>query len=259
MQKENILFLSLRDFFSKKMLKFSFLPLVITLIIMYMLFFFFAGMSLGDFSTLSISSSTTTMQDGIEHTETFNTILQDSAIIQFLMSYSFTSWIGSFFVYSIGAFLTLYLSIFIAIIVVGFLTPNILKELHKRHYNDLNLNGHSNIVESMLLLIKWAATMMMLFFLLIPLYFIPLLNIVALHLPLYYFFHKMLNYDITSNICLREEAKEIRFKNKWELRLKTLGMYLLSLIPFSVFFTTVFYVIYLGNTYFFHLKRLQNK
>jgi len=254
MQKENLLILSIKDFLTKKMLSFSLLPLVITTVVMYILFFSFADISIDQFS---INSSTTTIENGVTHTDSISTFVENSDLFHFLTNNSFTSSIGSFLVYSIGAFLTLYLSIFIAIIVVGFLTPNILKELHTRHYGHLEMTGYSNFVESIFLLFKWSATMMLLFFLLIPLYFIPIINIIALHFPLYYFFHKMLNYDIASTICLREEAKEIRFKYTWDLRLKTLAMYILSLVPFTVFFTAVFYIVYLGNTYFTHLEKIK--
>ncbi|MCW8837888.1 MAG: hypothetical protein OQK11_04210, partial [Thiovulaceae bacterium] len=55
----------------------------------------------------------------------------------------------------------------------------------------------------------------------------------------------------------KNEALEIAFKNKNKLRIKTLLLYLLSLIPFMIFFTTVFFVIYLGHTYFIETRKLR--
>jgi len=94
---------------------------------------------------------------------------------------------------------------------------------------------------------------------LIPFYFIPILNIIAFNLPLYYFFHKMLVYDISSNMTTREENEKIKYFNKNSLRAKTLFLYLISLIPFTIFFTAVFYVIYLGNTYFIEVRKLRKE
>jgi hypothetical protein len=162
-------------------------------------------------------------------------------------------------IYAIGGFLTLYASIFIAIIVIGFLTPYVLKELQYRHYQDVELIGYSNILTALLSALKWTGVMILLFIALIPFYFIPVLNILAFNFPLYYFFHKMLNYDISTNMNTKDEALEIRYKNKTMLRIKTLLLYLLSLIPFVIFFTTVFFVIYLGHTYFLETRKLRNK
>ncbi|MDO9267450.1 MAG: EI24 domain-containing protein [Sulfurimonas sp.] len=258
MSEKNIVLLSIKDFLTPKMLKYSILPLVISLVVMYILFFIIAGIGIEQLGTLHVQSSQTTIENGIPHTESLNTQLEGSAIIQFLMSYAITSWLATFLIYAIGGFLTIYISIFVSVIVVGFLTPFILRELQSRHYQDTQMIGHSNILYSIFLVLKWSAIMILLFILLIPFYFIPLINIVALNIPLYYFFHKMLTFDISSNICTAEENKQISFFSANKLRVKTLALYLLSLVPFAIFFTAVFYVIYLGHTYFLEVKKIRN-
>ena len=259
MNEQNLLILSIKDFLTPKMLKYSILPFIVTIVLMYIIFFIIAGVGLDQLGTMDIQTTQTTIQIGIPHTDSFSAKLEGSSIIQFLMSYTITSWIASFLVYAIGGFFVLYASIFIAVLVIGFLTPLVLKELQRRHYKDVEMIGYSNIVAAILSMIKWAFIMLLLFFLLIPLYFIPLVNIVAFNFPLYYFFHKMLIYDISSNICSDEEDKQIRFFNKNMLRIKTLLLYLISLIPFAIFFGAIFYVIYLGNTYFIEVRKLRNK
>ena len=258
MNEENrVLALSVKDLFTKKMLKYSILPFVATLLILYVLFFVVAGMGLDSLGTMHIESSETTYVNGVENRDSFEAKLEGTAIINFLMSSALTSWIATFLVYTIGSFITLYFSIFIALIVIGFMTPYILKEIQQRHYSDVAISGHSNILEGIFLTIKWAAIMLLLFIVLFPLYFIPIVNIVAFNLPLYYFFHKMLIYDVSSTIATKEEAMKISFFHASTLRLKTFGLYLLSLIPFVVFFATVFYVIYLGHSYFQELRKLR--
>jgi hypothetical protein len=226
---------------------------------MYILFFFIAGIGLDQLGSVDVASTQTTIENGIPHTDSFAATLEGTAIIKFLMSSAITSWIASFLVYTVGIFLTLYFSIFIAIIIIGFLTPMILRELQKRHYPDIEMIGYSNIAEALFLVLKWAFIMIMLFLVLIPIYFVPLLNIVAFNLPLYYFFHKMLTYDIASTLCTRDEAIRIKFFHASTLRLKTLGLYLISLIPFVIFFASVFYVIYLGHSYFLELRKLREE
>ncbi|MDA7817368.1 EI24 domain-containing protein [Sulfurimonas sp.] len=254
----NLLLLSIKDFLTPKMLKFALLPFVLTLIFMYIIFFVIAGIGVESLSTINVESTQTSIQNGIPHTETLSAKLEGMAIIKYLMSFAMTSWIASFLIYAIGGFLTLYASIFIAVIVIGFLTPYIMQELQNRHYNDVEMIGHSNIILGIVAIVKYTIIMLLLFLLLIPLYFIPLVNIVAFNFPLYYFFHKMITLDISSNICTSEEDKHIRYFSKSSLRLKTLALYIVSLIPFAIFFGAIFYVVYLGNTYFVEVRKIRN-
>jgi len=254
-----LLKLSIKDFFTAKMLRYSIAPFIFTMLIMYLLFFTFAGLGLDQLGTMDVQSTQTTMENGIPHTESTSTQLEGSSIATYLMSFAATSWLVVFFVYTVGAFFVLYLSIFVALLVIGFMTPMVLKEIQARHYPDVEMIGHSNLLEALFLTLKWALGMLLLFLVLIPTYFIPLLNIVALNLPLYYFFHKMMSYDIASTICTREESKKIKFFSANQIRLKTLALYLLSLIPFVIFFAAIFFVIYLGHTYFVQTRAMRNE
>lgn len=256
--EKDLILLSIKDFLSLKMLKYSLAPFLITIILMYILFFVIAGIGVDSLAGMQVESTQVSMQDGIPHTQSETTLIEGNSVVDYLMSFAITSWLATFFIYAIGGFLTLYLSIFIAIIVIGFLTPFVLRELQKRHYGDIELMGYSNLLTDLFLVIKWAVIMMLLFIALIPFYFIPILNIVAFNLPLYYFFHKMLKYDISSNICTKEENREINYFFSNKLRLKTLSLYLISLVPFAIFFGAVLFVIYLGHTYFLEVKKLRN-
>jgi len=259
MRKENtLLSLSIKDFFSAKMLKYSFLPFLATMLVMYVLFFVVAGVGADAIGTMHVESTQTSVENGIPHTETVKSDLEGSAIIKFLMSYALTSWIASFLLYTVGGIITLYISIIIAIVVIGFLTPNILREIGRRHYPDVELTPHSNIFMVFMQILKWFFVMMMMFFFLIPLYFIPILNIVAFNIPMYYFFHKMITYDVASTIMTKEEKFLITYHKGKTIRLKTLALYLVSLIPFAIYFTAVFYVIYIGHTYFYELRELRS-
>jgi len=77
-------------------------------------------MGLEHLGSMDIQSTQTTIENGVPHTESFSAQIEGLAIIQFLMSYTITSWIASFLVYAIGGFFVLYVSIFTAVIVIGF-------------------------------------------------------------------------------------------------------------------------------------------
>jgi len=255
----SILSLSIKDLFRKKMLMYSIMPFIISMIILYILFFIVAGLGVDQLTTMDIQSTQTTVENGMPHTESFQTTLAGTGIMKFLMSSALTSWIATFFIYTIGGLMTLYASIFVALLVIGFLTHSILQELHYKHYPDVEMIGYSNAIEGILLTLKWIFIMIILFVVFIPLYFIPLVNIIAFNFPLYYFFHKMMIYDVSSSICTKEEAMKIKFFHANTLRLKTLGLYLLSLIPFVIFFASVFYIIYLGHSFFLETRKLRSE
>lgn len=259
MNEKNILLKSIKDLLTPKMLKYSLLPLLLSLVVMYIVFFTVAGMTVEHLGTLNVESSQTTVEGGVPHTESFSAALEGSSVIKFLMSYTATSWLATFLIYAIGGFLTVYLSVFVAVIIIGFLTPLVLRELQRRHYEDIEMRGYGNVANSLLAPIKSVFVMIILFIVFIPFYFIPVLNIVAFNLPLYYFFHKMLTFDVSSNICTRQENKAINFYNANALRLKTALLYILSLVPFAVFFSAVFFVIYLGHTYFLYVRAIRDE
>ena len=109
----SVLSLSLKDLFTSKMLKYSILPFIFSMIIMYVLFFVVAGFGLEQLGSMDVQTSQTTIEGGIPHTESFQATLEGTALIKFLMSSAVTSWIATFLVYTIGTFLTLYFSIFV--------------------------------------------------------------------------------------------------------------------------------------------------
>lgn len=88
---------SIKDLLTPKMLKFSLLPFLISMVVLYILFFVVAGVGLDMLGTLNVESSETTLENGIPHTENFSAMLEGTAIIKFLMSYTITSWVASFF------------------------------------------------------------------------------------------------------------------------------------------------------------------
>jgi len=252
-----LLKLSIQDYFTKDMLKLIIYPLFGSAIVMFILFFTIADMGLSSLEDTQVQIQThqTMIENGQVHEESTTQSYTGNSIFDFLLRYTITSWIVSFLVYTIGLFAVGYLSIFISLIIVGFLTPKILAIIHKRHYNDLQLEvGYETITTSIFTLIKTVFIMLILFIILIPLYFIPFINIFAINLPFYYFFHKILNYDVSANLMSKKRFHQIYYFNKTPFRVKTVFLYTISLIPFVAFFIAIFYIIFIGHSYFKLLK-----
>lgn len=255
MNEFEIIFRSIKDFFTKPMLKIALLPLVITMLLMYIIFFTAADFGF-DSLKLVIEQSSNNEDVFIDETAPFYFVWLTSLIV-FLFKYSITSWLVGFLFYTVGAIFVMMFSMFLTIIIIGFLTPMILNVLHKRHYSSLKLNGDPSLLAPLFVLIKSGFVMLLLFILLIPLYFVPLINILAFNLPFYYFFHKLLNFDVSATLLNKEEYKVIYEKDSLGFRVRTFLLYLVSMIPFITMFTAVFYIIYLGNAYFSKLEKLR--
>ena len=254
MNEIEIILKSIKDFFTSSMLKIALVPLIVTMIILYMLFF-----TAADFGISSLQEIAQASQNGqevvIDENAPFYFVWMTYLIV-LLFKYSFTSWIAGFLFYTIGTVIVLQASVILSIIVIGFLTPMILGILHKRYYSHLTLHGHGSLLSPLWVMAKSAIVMIILFIVLIPVYFVPVLNVIAFSLPLYYFFHKLLNFDVSSTILSKQEYKEIYKKEGNSFRLRTLFLYFISMFPFATLFTAVYYIIYLGHAYFIKLDEL---
>lgn len=262
MNEIEILTKSLKDFFTKPMLKIALYPLIATLIVMYIVFFVLAGDFVSSLQSSTLNIEQTEIHKNMSGDQDVKTTMETYTginIIDYLLRFSITSGIAGFLIYTVGSLFIMMFSLFIALIIIGFLTPQILSKIRDKHYPGIEFNGYGNIFNSIWILIKHIVIMFVLFIVLIPLYFIPLINIVAINLPFFYFFHKMLNFDVSSTIMSEDNSVLIKHKYKNELRLKSLGLYLISLIPFIALFSTVFFVIYLGHNYILKLQKLEAK
>ena len=248
--------LSVRDFFTKSMLKIAFLPLIITMAVLLIAFY-----SAADYGFDSLQVYIETTQSGQDVNVDPNApfyYVWATALIAFLFQYSVTSWLVGFLFYTVGTIFVMMFSVFTTIIIIGFLTPFILEIINKRHYPKIKTNGFGNILSPLWVLFRSGIIMVIMFLLFIPLYFIPLVNVLALNIPFYYFFHKLLNYDIASTILTKEEYAVIHAKKANAFRGRTLLLYILSMVPFITLFTAVFYIIYLGHGYFQELEKIRN-
>jgi hypothetical protein len=244
---------SLKDFFTKKMLQFSLVPFVGTILVMYVLFFgaASAGLDALQQSTLQVEQQHYSEQNGVvEQEHNVTTVEGGSAILRFLMEHTVTSWLVSFIVFTVGGIATFIIAMFVALAIIGFLTPYIVREIHRRHYSHLPLEHHGSIAGIVLASLKHVAIMLLLFLLLMPFFFVPMLNLIAFNLPFYYLFHKLYLLDVSSETTTKERFKLIMAFDGGKVRMTTLGLYLLSLVPFAAYITPVFNVIVLTHVMF---------
>ncbi len=261
MEEIKLLKTSINDYLTKDILKILLYPLIGSIIVLYIAFFALADMGLDTLeqTKIEIDQQHTTVENGVTDTQTTHESYTGSSIMDFLLKHTLTSWIVSFLVYTVGLFAIGYMSIFITLLIIGLLTPKILAIIHKRHYSHLKINGYGNLLNGLSKLFTSAVVMIVLFLLLVPFYFIPLINIFAINLPFFYFFHKMLHFDVGSTLLTKEQFSLIYYKNRYPMRYRTLFLYVISLVPFAAFFISVFYIVYLGHAYFIQMEEENNK
>jgi hypothetical protein len=252
MNEAQIISRSLKDFFTLQMLKYTLIPFIATFVIIYSMFFAAADYSIS--SLQEIANASANHQEVIIDENAPIYYKWGAEMIILLFQYSITSWLAGFFLYVFGTFLVWKLSIILTIAIVGFLTPYIISSIQKKHYPDVVLQGHGTLLETVWILVKTTLIMIGLFIAFIPLYFIPLINVIVFFIPFYYFFHKLLNSDVAMTMLSKEQYFHIYSKKAFSFRLRTLFLYLLSLIPFLAMFTSVFFIIYLCHSYFNELN-----
>ncbi|VAY86869.1 Probable integral membrane protein Cj1452 [hydrothermal vent metagenome] len=225
----NIIILSIKDMTTSHMLKIVFLPFLITLIILYALFF------------LVVDIEFFTQSKGF---------LEDLSL-----KYSFISIFLGTFIHAIGIYILFWVSLFVSVVVVGFMTAYILKYLQIKYYPNVKFSYENNILSSIYIVIKTILIMIILFIILIPFYFIPVINIIIIHVPFYYFFHKILHFDVGSTLMNYSELQTFKIKNKFSLEMQSVFLYLLAMIPFISLILPVFFIIYLGHNYMYKINK----
>jgi len=271
-QRKQLFTLSVKDFFTPYFLSLALMPLLITIALLFGVLTY--GMQMLDdkmravhiekttteYSSPTSSHSESSIDISFDENATSTSLLdinpvalfeslQGSDILSSMLEYSWLRWIIEKVVFLVASYFILILAVIIAVIIVGFFTPLVVKKLKSRHYPPLAIKGHGSIFYMLMYTLKSLFFMLLFYILLIPFYFIPLLNIVAFNLPAYYFFHKMLVFDVGSTINTQEEYTRIKATVGNQIRLRTLLMYLLTLIPFVGIFFPLFFVIYLSHIF----------
>ncbi|NLC27807.1 MAG: EI24 domain-containing protein [Campylobacteraceae bacterium] len=167
-----------------------------------------------------------------------------------LLGYAFIQWIFITLFYALGGVLTLLLSIIIAVIIIGFLTPWLVGILRQRHYVNFDMPRGLSFWEISREVFGILWKFLGIFLLSLVLLFIPFVNIIALHVPFFYLFYRILLLDVGSVMLNFKEYK--RFKTVYHNELFIIGFicFILALIPFVGLFLQPLFVLYLAHYVF---------
>ncbi|MFV0481276.1 MAG: EI24 domain-containing protein, partial [Campylobacteraceae bacterium] len=234
---------SLKDFLSGKFLTLSFAPLLAAAIVLSIL------MVLGVKELLDL------IQTFIDTNSIDPVFKEEYPWLVKILSYGFVHWIISAIFFTFGSLLVVVFSIVIAVLVLGFLTPTVVKTLHQKYYSHLPLPKETLSVSKTLLITLFIFLKFIgLLLICIPFMFIPLVNIIAFNAPFYYLFHKLMVFDVASNIFDESSYKKAIEPFKMQLIVITFCFFILALIPVLGLFLQLFFAIYL--THYIFLKVL---
>lgn len=230
--------LAIRDFLTAKFLILSSLPLILSIVILSGLMIF-GGNEIYDILSKGVSSGDFSFLDENAH-----------PYIAKILSFGITKWIISALFYITGTFFVLMLSVFIALIVAGFLTPIVTKEIAKRHYEISDLKMIS-FARSMQLIAVVVMKFVAILLISLPLLFVPFLNLFIINLPFFYLYYSLLFIDIGSNTLSANRFEiELFDMGGYEYKLSAFVFYLLCLIPLVGLFLQIFFVIYFSHMFF---------
>lgn len=238
---QDVFRLALKDFFSKKFLRFSFIPLLASLVLFLALGYFAFQFLFAYFENLFLD-----MPQG-----SFFAWLYSFGVFQFILIV-FGTIFASFFV--------VFASVFFAIFIISFLSPLICKEINAKYYqhqaNDNEVSFIYSFFKMLFVLLKFTV----LFLCACMLYLIPFVNIFVFYIVFYYLFHKLLILDVASSMLSTKEFKAFYAKSSpLEFKLSTLSFYLLSSIPLAGLFLQVFFVIFLCHLFYQKVLGLKPK
>ena len=149
-----------------------------------------------------------------------------------------------------GWLLVLLGSLFLAVAVVGLLTPSIVSEVRRRHYPDQDPSDGGGMAVFALFLLRTLLIFVGLGLLVLPLLLIPGINLLAINLPFYYWFHRLLSWDVLEAACTREMRGRVASEARSGLMTRTLLLYPLSLVPQAGLLLQVFFVLVLAHYLF---------
>jgi hypothetical protein len=229
---------SIRDYLSPKMLGISFVPLLVPLVL------FFVLLSVGGAQLLEA------MQAGAASGD-FG-FLEESAHpwLAKALEFSIIQWIAVALFYLLGGALSVLASVMIALIVIGFLTPMIVRWLHGKHFSHITLSRGVSLGAVLREALGIVGKFLVFGLLCLPLLLIPIVNVIALHLPFYYLFYRLLILDVGTTLLSKPAYVKFKKEHQRALMWVCLVCFVLSLVPFVGLFLQPLFVIYLSHYVF---------
>ena len=230
----SVIFKASKDFISSKFLFLSFAPFLISILILASLFIYGGS----EFIAL--------LDEGAKSGD--YAYMDDSGypILSYLLGFAVFHWLLMALFFMFGTIGVVLLSLIIAVVVVGFLTPYIVSIVRKNGYENIDKTNDDTFLISIFMIFKIFLKFIFLLLCTLPFLLLPFINFLIIQLPFFYLFYKLLIYDIVScGIC--KDAENIIRENRFYLFIVMGFFFLLSLIPMLGLLLQVFFIVYLSH------------
>lgn len=234
--KTNIFALALGDTFSPRVLLVSLLSFVLTLCVFVgAIWLLFGGVgALSAWIAQSLQS--------------FEGSVEQSWFLSMVSLLFITKTIVAVLFFFTSAMVVYYLFLIVYSVIVGLFAGYFIKEIGSLYYPRVAFHG-IGLLSYVWIVLKTLLWTTLMFVLLSPLVFIPLLNFVLL-VPVFYLFHKLLVLDVASMINSKEEYLALKKVYAGQMRGISLVCFALTVIPFLGVVIYPYYVIVMSHFLF---------
>ena len=231
--KTNIFALALGDTLSPRVLLVSLLSFVLTLsVFVGAIWLLFGGM--GALSSWIAQSL-----------QNFEGSIEQSWFLSMVSLIFITKTVVAILFFFTSAMVTYYLFLMVYSVIVGFFAGYFIKEIGSLYYPNVAFRG-IGFVSYLWMVMKILLWTLLMFVLLAPLVFIPLLNF-ALLVPVFYLFHKLLVLDVASMLNTTQEYQELKRLYAGQMRGISMVCFALTVIPFLGVVIYPYYVIVMSH------------
>jgi hypothetical protein len=239
----NIFALSLGDTLSPRVLLISLVSFLLTIAFFIVLIW----LTFGGIGALSVWIT--------ERLQGFEGQLEQTWLFSMVSLFVITKALIGILFFLTSAIVVYYLFLMVYSVIVGFFAGSFIKEIGKIYYPSVETKGISVLGYSWLVL-KTLLVTGVLFILLLPLAFIPVLNFMLL-LPVFYMFHKLLVLDVASMLNTKEEYVRLKGRYGGQMRGISLVCFALTLIPFFGVVIYPYYVIVMSHFLYRKTKEIR--
>lgn len=232
--KDTIIAKTVNDFFSGKFLFMSLAPFVVPVLV------------LGGFFIYGSSELITLLKDGANSGDFSYIDEQAYPTLTYILGFTVVHWLIMSVFVVFGTLGTVLLSLVIAVITVGFLTPAIVSSVRKKHYGHIEAAKGDSLLFSLWTIFKIFIKFVLLFLCTLPFLLLPFVNFMVFQLPFFYLFYKLMTYDLLSTGVSKDAAK-IMQENRVYIFVVMALFFFLSLVPLFGLLLQVFFVVYLSH------------
>lgn len=181
--------------------------------------------------------------------------LEQTWLFSLVSLFLITKTIVGILLFLTSAIVIYYLFLMVYSVIVGLFAGYFIKEIGTRYYPSVHVKG-IDLISYLWFVLKTILVTVILFILLLPLAFVPLLNF-GLLFPVYYMFHKLLVLDVSSMLNSKDEYFRLKKECSGQLRGISLVCFALTLIPFLGVVIYPYYVIVMSHFIFRRTKEIR--